>query len=54
MAGEKPDVLLVGARKPVLMRGLEPHVTLHYWLEAKDKDAFVKSVGGKIRAIAVA
>lgn len=54
MAGEKPDVLLVGARKPVLVRGLDPNVTLHYWLEAKDKDAFVKEHGGKIRAIAVA
>src|SRR5476649_2645486 len=54
MAGEKPDVLLVGARKPVLIGGLEPKVNLHYLLEAKDKDAFIKSVGGKIRAIAVA
>jgi hypothetical protein len=54
MSGEKPDVLLVGARKPVLVGGLEPKVTLHYLLEAKDKDAFIKSVGDKIRAIAVA
>jgi lactate dehydrogenase-like 2-hydroxyacid dehydrogenase len=54
MAGEKPDVLLVGARKPVLIGGLEPKVNLHYLLEAKDKDAFIKSVGAKIRAIAVA
>jgi lactate dehydrogenase-like 2-hydroxyacid dehydrogenase len=54
MAGEKPDVLLVGARKPVLIGGLEPKVNLHYLLEAKDKAAFIKSVGDKIRAIAVA
>jgi lactate dehydrogenase-like 2-hydroxyacid dehydrogenase len=54
MAGEKPDVLLVGARKPVLMGGLEPAVTLHDYLGAKDKDALIKSVGDKIRAIAVA
>ncbi|HEY1473249.1 MAG TPA: 2-hydroxyacid dehydrogenase [Pseudolabrys sp.] len=54
MAGEKPDVLLVGARKPVLVRGLEPNVTLHYFLEAKDPEAFIKSVGDKIRAIAIA
>jgi lactate dehydrogenase-like 2-hydroxyacid dehydrogenase len=54
MAGEKPDVLLVGAKKPVLLAGLEPNVTLHDFLGAKDKDALVKSVGGKIRAIAVA
>jgi lactate dehydrogenase-like 2-hydroxyacid dehydrogenase len=54
MAGEKPDVLLVGARKPVLIKGLEPKVNLHDYLGAKDKDAFVKSVGDKIRAIAIA
>ena len=29
MAGEKPDVLLVGAKKPVMVDGLEPKVTLH-------------------------
>ena len=54
MAGEKPDVLLIGARKPVLVGGLEPKVTLHYLLEAKDQDAFIKSVSDKIRAIAIA
>src|SRR5450631_44533 len=54
MAGEKPDVLLVGARKPVLIGGLEPKVTLHDYLAAKDKDAFIASVAGKIRAIAIA
>jgi lactate dehydrogenase-like 2-hydroxyacid dehydrogenase len=54
MAGEKPDVLLVGQRKSVLVGGLDPKVTLHYFLEAKDRDALIKSVGDKIRAIAVA
>ena len=54
MAGEKPDVLLVGARKPVLIKGLEPKVTLHDYLGAKDKDAFLTSVADKIRAIAIA
>jgi len=52
MAGEKPDVLLVGAKKSVLMAGLEPKVTLHDYLGAPDKAAFIKSVGDKIRAIA--
>ena len=51
---EKPDVLLIGARKPVIVGGLEPKVTLHYLLEAKDQDAFIKSVSDKIRAFAVA
>lgn len=54
MAGEKPDVLLVGAKKSVLMAGLEPKVTLHDYLGAPDKAAFIKSVGDKIRAIAIA
>ncbi len=54
MAGEKPDVLLIGARKPVLVSGLEPKVTLHYLLEAKDQDSFIKSVSDKIRAFVVA
>ena len=54
MAGEKPDVLMVGARKPVMMKGFEGKVNLHHWLELKDKNAFVKESGGKIRAIAIA
>jgi lactate dehydrogenase-like 2-hydroxyacid dehydrogenase len=54
MAGEKPDVLLVGAKKPMLMKGFEGKVTLHHWLDAADKQAFAKSVGGKIGAIAIA
>ncbi len=54
MAGEKPDVLLVGAKKPVLMKGFLGKVTLYHWLDAENKEAFVKQVGDKIRAIAVA
>ncbi len=54
MAGEKPNVLLIGSRKPVLVKGLEPKVNLHYLLEAKDQDAFIKSIGGKIGAMALA
>src|SRR5471032_2176763 len=54
MAGEKPDVLLIGTRKPVLVSGLDPKVTLHYLLEAKDQDAFIKSVSDKIRAFVIA
>ena len=42
MAGEKPDVLMVGARKPVMMKGFEGKANLHHWLDLKDKDAFVK------------
>jgi len=54
MAG-KPDVLLLGTKKPVMVKGLEPKVTLHYLIDAKgDEDAFLRSVGDKIRAVAIA
>jgi lactate dehydrogenase-like 2-hydroxyacid dehydrogenase len=54
MAGEKPDVVLIGAKKPVMVKGLEPKVTLHYLIDANDQDAFLKSVADKVRAIAIA
>jgi lactate dehydrogenase-like 2-hydroxyacid dehydrogenase len=54
MAGDKPDVLLIGQKKPVLVKGLDPKVTLHYLVDAKDPDAFLKSVADKVRAIAIA
>ncbi|HEV2631450.1 MAG TPA: 2-hydroxyacid dehydrogenase [Pseudolabrys sp.] len=54
MAGAMPDVLLVGNKKPVFMKGFEGRVTLHHWLDLKDKDAFVEEHGGKIRAMAIA
>ena len=54
MPGEKPDVLLIGQKKPVMVRGLEPKVTLHYLVDAKDPDAFITSVADKVRAIAIA
>jgi lactate dehydrogenase-like 2-hydroxyacid dehydrogenase len=54
MAGEKPDVLLLGAKKPVMVKGLEPKVNLHYLVDAKDPEEFIRSVGPKIRAIAIA
>jgi len=54
MAGEKPDVLLIGQKKPVMVKGLEPKVTLHYLVDAKEPDAFLKSIADKVRAIAIA
>ena len=54
MAGDKPDVLLIGQKKPVMVKGLEPKVTLHYLADAKDPDAFLNSIAGKVRAIAIA
>ena len=40
MAGDKPDVLLVGAKKPVMMKGFEGKVTLHDWLDAPGQGRF--------------
>ena len=54
MAGERPDVLLIGHKKPVIVNGLEGKVTLHKLIDAQDKEAFLQSIAGKIRAIAVA
>ena len=54
MTGEKPDVLLIGNKKPVMMAGLDGKVTLHCLIDAKDKDAFLKSVADRVRAIVVA
>ncbi len=53
MASDKPDVLLVGGPKPVIIKGLEPVVTLHDLSQAKDKDAFIAGLAERIRAIAV-
>ena len=49
MAGDKPDVLMVGAKKPVMMKGFEGKVTLHHWLDLKDKDTFVKDMALNVR-----
>jgi lactate dehydrogenase-like 2-hydroxyacid dehydrogenase len=53
MAGAKRDVLLVGKEKSVIMEGLASKVSLHKLTDAKDKDAFIKSIADKIGAIAV-
>jgi lactate dehydrogenase-like 2-hydroxyacid dehydrogenase len=51
MAGDKIEVLLVGPPKPTIVNGLTPF-TLHRLGEAKDRDALLKEVGGRVRAIA--
>ncbi len=53
MAGDKPDVLLLGNRKPVIVAGLQPRVNLHIPADAPDRDAAMNAVAGKIRAIAI-
>ncbi len=51
MAGDKIEVLLVGPPKPTIVNGLAAF-TLHRLGEAKDRDALLKEVGGRVRAIA--
>ena len=53
MPGERPDVLLVGSKKPVIVNNLQNVVTLHILEDAADKDAFLASIADKVRAIAV-
>ena len=53
MPDERPDVLLMGAKKPVIVGGLSSEVNLHPLEDAKDKDAFLSSIADKVRAIAV-
>jgi lactate dehydrogenase-like 2-hydroxyacid dehydrogenase len=51
---EKPDVLLIGAPKPVIVNGLSPAVTLHKQAEAKDGEKFLADVVPRVRGMAVA
>jgi lactate dehydrogenase-like 2-hydroxyacid dehydrogenase len=51
MAGDKIEVLLVGPPKPTIVNGLAPF-TLHRLGEAKDREALLKEIGGRVRAIA--
>jgi lactate dehydrogenase-like 2-hydroxyacid dehydrogenase len=53
MTSNKPDVLLVGSAKPVFLNGLEPAFTVHRLIEAKDRDAFLAAIAGRVRAFAV-
>ncbi len=48
----KPDVLAVGALMPYAMQALEERYTLHKLNDAEDPDAFLRSVGDRIRGIA--
>jgi lactate dehydrogenase-like 2-hydroxyacid dehydrogenase len=54
MAAERPEILLIGAAKPVIVGGLEPFATVHRLAEAKDKDALIAEVAPRIRGIAIA
>jgi len=51
MAGDKIELLLIGPPKPTIVNGLAS-LTLHRLGEAKDRDALLKEIGGRVRAIA--
>jgi lactate dehydrogenase-like 2-hydroxyacid dehydrogenase len=53
MSAEKPEVLLVGNKKPVIVNGLSAKTKLHCLIDAPDRDAFLQASGGNIRAVAV-
>ncbi|MDQ2083059.1 2-hydroxyacid dehydrogenase [Xanthobacteraceae bacterium Astr-EGSB] len=53
MANEKPDILIVGAAKPVIVEGLTPHGTIHHLADQQDGTAFVAPLAERIRGIAL-
>ena len=52
MADEKIEVLLSGPPKPTIVNGLAPF-TVHRLADAKDRDALLKEIGPRVRAMAV-
>ena len=52
MAAEKPDVLLVGPPKPLIVSGLSTAFNVHPLANAADKEEFLQSIGPRARAIA--
>jgi lactate dehydrogenase-like 2-hydroxyacid dehydrogenase len=52
MADEKPDILVLGAPKPVIINGLAPAFTLHRLSKAKDCDTLPADIVDRIRGIA--
>ena len=51
MPANKPEVVLLGPLKPVVVRGLDAACTVHKVAEAKDRDAFI-AAHAEVRAIA--
>src|SRR5262249_16756918 len=51
MTSDRVEVLLIGPPKPTIINGLSS-LMLHRVGDAKDRDAILKEVGGRVRAIA--
>jgi lactate dehydrogenase-like 2-hydroxyacid dehydrogenase len=47
----KPDILMLNPMRPLVETALAPHVTLHRYWDAPDKDAFLNAIGPRIRGI---
>ena len=52
MAAEKPDLLLVGPPKPLIVNGLSSAFTVHPLANAADKEKLLQTVGPRVTAIA--
>ena len=48
----KADVLLLGPAMPLIVEGIDRNFTLHKFWEARDRDALISELGGKIKAMA--
>src|ERR1700757_2557151 len=53
MASDKPDILLMGPPKPVIVNGLAPLFNVHRLAEAKDRDALIGGLADPLRYLAV-
>jgi phosphoglycerate dehydrogenase-like enzyme len=53
MQDAKPDVLLVGDRKPIYEKTLTAHVNLHVLFETRDQNALISELGDKVRGMIV-
>jgi lactate dehydrogenase-like 2-hydroxyacid dehydrogenase len=51
MTSDRVEVLLIGPPKPTIVNGLSS-LMLHRLGDAKDRDALLKDIGGRVRAIA--
>src|SRR5262245_36227298 len=52
MAGDKPDVLMMGPMAPMIIDGVARNFTLHRLWEAPDQAKLIAELGPRLRAIA--
>jgi lactate dehydrogenase-like 2-hydroxyacid dehydrogenase len=53
MVNNRPNVLLVGPSRPLVVRGLEEAFTLHRMIESQDREEFLSSIVDRVQAFAV-